>query len=480
MGGSTVFGRPKPPVTTARTPESEVRTAPAYPEQLGWAGIVLAALGVVLALHGNHVRDHQQVAEGLGLAVVGRGLALGRPIVIRHLLLAIGCLVLARIMATRGEAVIEQAALVVAALCALWARPAPPGTADQRKRIVELVDATPNDCLAPFAQRLDKSYIFSPDGQAAVAYKVRLGVAVASGDPLGADGSREDAVRAYQQTANANGWRVAVLGAGEDWTSWWREQEGLRALPIGRDVVIDVATFSMEGRAFRNLRQAVQRTRNFGVTTEIYDEAKLPVELRQTLREMVASSKRNPHRGFSMILDALLEKEHASTKIAVAFDRDGKVAGFQRFATADRGREISQDLPWRVPGAPNGVDERLTSDMIEWAKQHNARRVSLCFAAFPELFEAKPDRGFDRFGYWAAHRLDPLIKLESLYRYLRKFHALGKQRYAVLRLRDALPVAAAMLTLEFGVRRTRRKERRGWRRPALRDASELSAGRDAQ
>jgi lysylphosphatidylglycerol synthetase-like protein (DUF2156 family) len=451
-------------VRPQHAPEQEVRTAPAYPEQLGWVGIALAVVGIALALHGNHVRDHQQLAEGLALAVVGRGLALGRPIVIRHLAVAIGCLVLARIMAARGDAVIEQVALVAAALCALWARPAPPGTAAQRKRIVELVDATSNDCLAPFAQRLDKSYLFSPDGQAAVAYKVRLGVAVASGDPLGAVGSQEAAARTYLQTANANGWRIAVLGAGEDWTAWWKQKEGLRAVPIGRDVVIDVANFSMEGRAFRNLRQAVQRTRNFGVTTEIYDEANLPAELHETLREMVQSSKRNPHRGFSMILDALLETEHVGTKIAVAFDRNGKVCGFQRFATADRGREISQDLPWRVPGAPNGVDERLAYDMIEWAKQHGARRVSLSFAAFPGLFEAKPERGFDRVGYWLAHRLDPLIKLESLYRYLRKFHALGRQRYALLRLRDLVPVVVAMLTLEFGARRTRRKERRSWRR----------------
>jgi lysylphosphatidylglycerol synthetase-like protein (DUF2156 family) len=427
-------------------------------------GIGLAAIGIVLALHGNHVQDHQQVAEGLALAVVGRGLALGRPIVIRHLLVAIACLVLARLMAARSDAVLEQAALVIAALCALWARPAPPGTPDQRKRIVELVDATPDDALAPFAQRLDKSYVFSADGQAAVAYKVRFGVAVASGDPLGAKASQEAAVHAFLQTADANGWRVAVLGAGEDWTARWKAHAGMRAVPIGRDVIIDVASFSMEGRAFRNLRQAVQRTHNFGVTTTIYDETDLPADLRTNLRTMVDSSKRNPDRGFSMILDALLEQEHVATKIAVAFDRDGKVVGFQRFATADRGREISQDLPWRVPGAPNGVDERLTYDMIEWAKQHNARRVSLCFAAFPELFEAKPEGGFDRFGYWAAHRLDPLIKLESLYRYLRKFHALGKRRYALLRLRDAVPVVAAMLTLEFGVRRTRRKERRGWRR----------------
>ena len=462
-----MFGRPKPTVTTS-APAKPVRTAPAYPEQLSWFGIALAAVGIVLALVGNHAQNHQQLAEGLALAVIGRGLALGRPPVLRHLAIAALLLVLARISSWHGDASIEQLALVAAALCALWAPPSPESTKAQRSKIVELVDATANDCLAPFAQRLDKSYVFSPDGQAAVAYRVRLGVAVASGDPLGAEGSQLAAVQAYRTIADANGWRTAVLGAGEDWTEWWREQDGLRAVPIGRDVVIDVESFSMTGRAFRNLRQAVQRTHNFGVTTEIYRENELPAELRATLVEMVASSKRNPHRGFSMILDALLEEEHVGTLIGVAFDTEGKVVGFQRWATADRGREISQDLPWRVPGAPNGVDERLAFDMIEWGKAHGARRVSLSFAAFPGLFEAKPDRGFDRFGYWAAHRLDPLIRLESLYRYLRKFHALGKQRYALLRVRDAVPVIVAMLTLEFGARRTRRKDQRSWRRPARR------------
>jgi lysylphosphatidylglycerol synthetase-like protein (DUF2156 family) len=466
-----VFGRPKASVQPAPA-EREARTDPAYPEQLGWAGIGIALVGLVLALHGSHIRDHQQLAEGLALAVVGRGLALGRPPVIRHLLVALGLLVLARLTSDRGDAAVAQLMLVGAALAALWAPPSPPSTADQRRRIVDLVDQTPNDCLAPFAQRLDKSYIFSPDGQGAIAYRVRLGVAVASGDPVGPSQSQQAAADAYLATANANGWRIGVLGAGEDWSGRWREQQGLRALPIGRDVVIDPETFSLTGRAFRNLRQAVQRTHNFGVTTEIYDETELPADLRATLIGLVQNSKRNPHRGFSMILDGLLEQRHVGTKVVVAFDTDHRVVGFQRFATADRGREISQDLPWRVPGAPNGVDERLAFDMIEWAKAHGARRVSLCFAAFPELFEAKPERGFDRIGYWAAHRLDPMIRLESLYRYLRKFHALGKQRYVMLRLRDALPVAVAMLTLEFGARRARRRERRGWRRLARRaDAS---------
>jgi lysylphosphatidylglycerol synthetase-like protein (DUF2156 family) len=218
--------------------------------------------------------------------------------------------------------------------------------------------------------------------------------------------------------------------------------------------VIDVKSFEMVGREYRNLRQAVQRTRNAGVTTAIYPADELPPGLAAELKSIVTSSRRNPNRGFSMILDGLLDdRPHPGTLIAVAYDRKQQVVAFHRFSTADNGREISQDLPWRRRGAPNGVDERLAYDVIEWARAHDARRVSLSFAAFPELYETERDGQLERVSYWLSHRLDGFIRLESLYRYLRKFHSFGKQRFVLLRLRDLIPVAAAMLTFEFATRR---------------------------
>ena len=78
-------------------------------------------------------------------------------------------------------------------------------------------------------------------------------------------------------------------------------------------------------------------------------------------------------------------------------------------------------MPFRRPDAPNGVDERLSVDMITEAKSHDARRLSLAFAAFPEIFDASRPGPLQRVALWAIHLLDPLIRLESLYRYLREF-----------------------------------------------------------
>jgi lysylphosphatidylglycerol synthetase-like protein (DUF2156 family) len=110
-------------------------------------------------------------------------------------------------------------------------------------------------------------------------------------------------------------------------------------------------------------------------------------------------------------------------------------------------------VPWRRRGAPNGIDERLSVDMITTVKVTGAQRVSLSFAAFPEIFDdANPSR-LQRVFYRLIHLLDPLIALESLYRYVHKFHALDARRYALISMTQLVPLVFVLLTLEFMPRR---------------------------
>jgi lysylphosphatidylglycerol synthetase-like protein (DUF2156 family) len=326
-----------------------------------------------------------------------------------------------------------------------------------------MVDATTNDTLAPFALRSDKSYFFSADGEAAVAYRVRFGTAVVAGDPIGAAGSRQQALASFMEHAHSEGWRVAGLGVSERDLPIWKD-DGYWALSIGRDVVIDVAGFSLNGRTFRNLRQAVQRTVNSGVTTEIVGEADLAPDVRHELREILEGKGHKVDRGFAMILDKQLTGEVPGIYIAYARDASGRIVAAARFGTADNGRELSLDIPWRAPGSPNGVDERIIIDMVTWAKERGAKRMSLAFAAFPDIFLAEHRTPLREVGRLAIHLLDPLVKLESLFRYLRKFHSFDQHRYVVMKRRNLLPVALTMLVLEFALIGTIRRPRLSRRR----------------
>jgi lysylphosphatidylglycerol synthetase-like protein (DUF2156 family) len=326
-------------------------------------------------------------------------------------------------------------------------------------RMWALINATIGDPLAPFAMQAGKCYLFSADGRAALAYRTRIGYAVVSGDPVGDEAQFPRLIADFAGHCHDHGWRIVVLACSERRLQLWSDPRvigaSLRPIPIGRDVVIDVADFTMSGRRFRNLRQAVQRTHNSGITTEIVAEQDLDDRQVAELAEVLRASPSGAHtdRGFCMSLDGVLEGRFPGIHLAVARDKSGRAQGFHRYATAGGGSEITLEVPWRRRGAPNGIDERLSVDMINAAKDAGAQRLSLSFAAFPELFDEQ-DRGrMQATFYWLIHRLDPLIALESLYRYLRKFHAIGERRYALVSLTQLVPLIYVLMSLELVPRR---------------------------
>ena len=290
--------------------------------------------------------------------------------------------------------------------------------------------------------------MFSPDGRAVIGYRTRLGLMVAGGDPVGDRLSWPAAIEEFVRTARTGGHGVAVLGAGETGRELWAAH-GLTAVPIGRDVVVRPDDFALVGRRYRNLRQAIRRTHNAGVTVQHWSEAEIPDAARAELRALLAAGGRDRERGFSMLLGVPFDGVAPDARIVVARDRAGRIVGAHRYLRAGP-EDLALDVPIRHPGAPNGVDERLVAEMVGWAAERGVLRVSLAFAPFPDLFGPHGrDTVRGRAAYVAVHLLDPLIHVERLYRYLRKFGAFADRRFVMLRPRQVLRAGAAMLLLEF-------------------------------
>ncbi len=393
-------------------------------------------------------------ALALAIFFLVRGLYLRRPLVRSHIIAAVALLVIARLGYDAHRGIIGFLALALAGAVLVMPK-ASRATPEDRQRVFALVDKTKDDALAPFVLHSAKSFYFNAEGTAALGYRARLGIAAVAGDPVGDAYEFPALIEEFIAFTQENGWRVAVLAASESCAPLWA-RHGLRAIPIGRDVVIDVALFTLQGRKFRNLRQAVQRTRNVGVSTEVIPEAELDRELRAELSAIVdAAHGGHQNRGFSMILDHLLDGRHPGLLIAVARDARGVPIAFHRYASADGGRMLTLDVPWRSADAPNGVDERLSVDMVMYGREHGGEKVSLAFAAFPEIFDDRHRSLGKKLVYRATHFLDPLIAIESLYRFVRKFHALNGRRFAVIKLRQVGWVLFAFLLLEFVPHRRR-------------------------
>jgi lysylphosphatidylglycerol synthetase-like protein (DUF2156 family) len=419
---------------------------------LGWLMLLAVRehLGFELAVPG---RFGWSVALLASAAFIARGIFLGRPVTAGHAMIsaaAVGAGLGAYFLSFGALGNFLVAGSGLALMLPTTAQPQP----ELLDQVWALINATREDPLAPFAMHSSKSYRFNTDKSAAIAYRTRLGFAVVSGDPIGDATQFEGLVTDFVRMCRGRGWQIIVLAAGERHLGLWRHDvvgQPMLAVPIGRDVVVDVRHFTLAGRRFRNLRQAVQRTRNCGVTTQIVDEQELDGALVAELTDVLYAAHRaaRTERGFCMNLDGALRGRYPGIKLAIARDRCGRVVAFHRYTTADAGLEVSLDAPFRRPDSPNGVDERLSVDMITDAQTNGALRLSLAFAAFPEIFDASHPTPLLRVAYRLTHLLDPLIRLESLYRYLRKFHALAERRYVVLCAHHIPAALLVLLSLEF-------------------------------
>jgi lysylphosphatidylglycerol synthetase-like protein (DUF2156 family) len=433
---------------------------------MGALALLCATCWLIEVLARHHLRPDWQYCDRLAwsltvLAAVAwfaRGIFLGRPVTATHAIAAALFVLAGFGLHVLSFDLLGDLVIAGSGMALMWPTSSHPRPEDL-PRAWALINATSDDPLAPFAMQTGKSYHFTAAETAALAYRTRMGFAVVGGDPIGDEAQFPELVADFAAMCHTHGWRIAVVGCGERRLGLWSDPavlgQTLRAVPIGRDVVVDVSSFDMVGRKFRNLRQAVQRTHNAGITTEIVAEQKLDDKQFAELSDVVRASPKGAHadRGFYMNLDGVLEGRFPGMQLIVARDAWGKVQGFHRYATAGGGSDITLDVPWRRCGAPNGIDERLSVDMIMAGKDAGAQRVSLSFAAFPEIFDEN-DRGWpQRVIYRSIHVLDPLIALESLYRYVHKFHAMDARRYALVSMTQIIPLIVVLLSLEFMPRR---------------------------
>jgi lysyl-tRNA synthetase class 2 len=331
-----------------------------------------------------------------------------------------------------------------------WLRPfgqAVAQTVSERRVARALVDTYGSDSLSFFALRRDKSYLFSPTRRAFLAYRVVAGTALMSGDPVGDEAEIDALLAELRRLVRAQGWRLAVVGASEEYLDRYRAL-GLKPVPMGEEAVLRPAEFSLEGRAIRKVRQSVSRLRKAGYSCRFVLADEVGPEVEAEVEDISAAWRGDqPERGFSMAIDDL---HVPGTVLALGVDETGRVGGFLHLAPSPAGGGWSLSTMRRRPDGPNGLTEFLIVETLAWAREAGASEVSLNFCAFTDFLSPErattPLRRLVRRGLLVA---DNVFQLERLYAFNRKFFPEWRRRYiCVERFTDLPAVGLAYLHAE--------------------------------
>ncbi|MFF4955239.1 phosphatidylglycerol lysyltransferase domain-containing protein [Streptomyces chattanoogensis] len=355
--------------------------------------------------------------------------------------------------------------LTVATTAYLAFRPEHPAarlTEDDEERLRELLAKHgARDSLGYFALRRDKGAVFSPTGKAAVCYRVISGVMLASGDPIGDVEAWPGAIERFMEEARAHSWTPAVHGCSETGGQVWTRETGMDALELGDEAIVDVADFTLSGRAMRNVRQMVKRIERNGYTTQVRRVRDLePEELERVQKAADAWRDTDDERGFSMALGRIDAVKDSDAVIATAHlaPAEGEEAG--PFGDL---KALQYFVPWGPNGislermrrdrsADPGMNELLIVAALQAAPDLEIKQLSLNFAVFRSALERGEKLGagpVTRVTRGTLLFLSRWYQIESLYKFNDKFRPRWEPRFVVFRnTRDIPRIGLATMQAE--------------------------------
>jgi len=111
------------------------------------------------------------------------------------------------------------------------------------------------------------SYWFTEDHRAVIGYRVVSGVAITTGGPVGDPARRAEAIRGFAEHCHASGWTPCLYSVGAELLPTIHDM-GWRHLQVAEEMVLPLADLRFTGKAWQDVRSALNRARKLGVRAE--------------------------------------------------------------------------------------------------------------------------------------------------------------------------------------------------------------------
>jgi phosphatidylglycerol lysyltransferase len=338
-------------------------------------------------------------------------------------------------------------------------RPAPPRFSAPREadleRVTELIEQG-EDTTANLALLGDKNLLFNKDRTACIMYQSSGSSWVAMGDPIGPAELGE--ALAWEFLEDCDGMAVSpVFYQVKPERLPLYIDLGLTLSKLGEEARVPLETFSLEGAARADLRQAHRRSGRDGATFEMIPRsgvtAILP-ELRAVSDAWLAE-KNTAEKRFS--LGYFDERYIAHFDVGVVRHHGAVVA----FANLWRGGslELSVDLMRYNGAAPKGVVDFMLIECMLWGHAQSFRWFNLGMAPLSGLEEHALAPAWHKLGRMVQRYGETFYNFEGLRKFKEKFDPVWRPRY--LAAPGGLAIAGALLDvtalISGGVRNVLRK-----------------------
>ena len=322
----------------------------------------------------------------------------------------------------------------------------------ERQQATEIVEQYGKSSLARFTLFNDKFYYFSDTGKSVIAYVPKGRGAVALGDPIGPEEDRKNAIKGFQEFCTQNDWYPSFYQTLPSDLELYKSL-GFKVIQIGEEAIVDLKSFTVEGKAGKNLRTAINRFTKLNHQVKFYQPPisnellqKLKVVSDEWLKMMQGSEKRFSVGWFD-------EDYLRDCEIAVVETADGEISAFANIIPEYQLNEITIDLMRRKIEVEHGTMDFLFISMFKYFKDKGCDGFNLGLSALSGVGENQEAPKLEKGLHYLYEHLNRFYNFQGLHGFKEKFKPRWEPRYLVYPNLTSLPdVIVALVRADSGDR----------------------------
>ena len=310
-------------------------------------------------------------------------------------------------------------------------------------RAKAIVEAYGHSSLARMTLFDDKSYYFSP-GRSVIAYAAKGGVAIALGDPIGPPENIAATIAGFVDFCARNDWQPAFHETLPDYLDHYRAA-GLHALHIGYVGSVDLADFTLAGKANQTLRYATNHLTKQGYRAEIHQpplSAELLAELRTISDEWLTMVQGSEKR---FMLGWFDDEYIRNGPVIAVYTPEGQVNAFANIVSEYQRNEVTIDLMRHRSKIENGTMDFLFVSLGEWAKAQGYASFGLGLSPLWRVGEQDDNPRVEQALHYIYEHLNQFYNFKGLHEFKEKFHPHWSPRYLIYPGPASLPAILTAL-----------------------------------
>jgi phosphatidylglycerol lysyltransferase len=235
----------------------------------------------------------------------------------------------------------------------------------------------------------DKAFLVDQRGLAYLSYADSGHALISKGDPVGDASAGRELLWALREKADRMGRLCAFYAVTPAWLPAYIDL-GLDIVKIGEVARVDLSTFSLEGRARKDLRYNVGRVNREGYAFEILPKARVPAEM-EALRAVSEAWKRGKSGTEKAFALGRFDPDYLGNfdQAIYRHRQSGHIAAFANVMLGAGRHEASVDLMRYDPDARGISMDALFAELMLWAKEQGYHWFSLGAVPFAGL-EVRP------------------------------------------------------------------------------------------